>query len=85
MEERSKKVVEKMCKPIGQALAECFVSSMVMRCDFHYELAMRNGAEADDIPQIIKDAIESAELITKRFLDELSDVERATKFVKGEL
>lgn len=85
MEERSRKALAEQCGPLAATLAESFLTALVLRCDFHYELAMSNGATEEDIPQIITDAIESASVITKKFLDDVGDIKRAIKFGKGEL
>ncbi len=83
MDDREKAALELSLQPMGDSFRTAFIKAIMLRCDFYQLLAVTNGAEPEDYPRIIADAIESAQPIANKFLDDVSEIKRAQQFAKG--
>jgi len=83
MEKNEEQQVRDMLAPIVSLLMESYLSAMILRIDVHRCLAIDNGAEAEDLPAVVANAIESAGPVVANFLDDLGEVRKAKKL--GEL
>ena len=82
MEKRSEDALKYQMRELVKQHAALFEQAMVLRVDVHYTLAFEQGAEAEDIPDIIAGAIESAIPITTAFFNALSEVSKANAYSK---
>lgn len=69
-------------EPIANAFRESFISSMILRLHVHIQLARNNGAEPEDMDNVMTNAIESSAAISERFLAELSEARKAAHVLK---
>ena len=83
MEKNEEQQVRAMLAPIVSLLMQSYLSAMILRIDVHRCLAIDNGAEPEDLPAVVANAIESAEPVVAQFLDDLGEVRKAKKL--GEL
>ena len=84
MNEREEKELVKVITPICGMLADSYLRALLLRCQVHALLAERNGAEPEDMPEVIAHAIESQQPIVQRFLDEVGELKKA-EALKGEI
>jgi hypothetical protein len=79
MDERDETLIKTMLEPIAEITKESYLKAMILRIDVFKCVAVDNGAELEDLPLIIANAIETAQPIVTRFLDDLSELETAQK------
>ena len=82
MDKKAKEALQVQLKGMVEQIASLFEQAMVLRVDVHLTLAFDAGAEAEDIPDIVAGAIESALPITQTFFDSLAEVKRLSAFKK---
>lgn len=61
---------------VGTDLKALFIDAMILRCDVHMIIASNNGAEAEDVPEIIARAIETAMPLVQNVIDVLSEKDK---------
>ena len=82
MDEREEAQLRIMLKPMCDIVGDSYMKAMILRCNVHQRMALLNGAELEDIAEVIARAIESAQPITKDFLDKISEMDKAIKIAK---
>lgn len=82
METRSILVLRERLAVMGNEVRETYLQAMINRIDVHLILADQNGAEAEDIPDIVTQAITSALPIVSRFMAELGEVDKAKLLIQ---
>lgn len=82
MTDDEKMELEKALQPMADSFRSAYIKAILLRCDFHQLLAVTNGAEPEDFVRIIAGAIETAEPIASKFLNDISDYKRAREFAK---
>lgn len=83
MNDKEKAALRKAIDPIATEIRNNFLEAMVLRVDVHIELALSNGAEDEDIPEVIANAIETAVGITTEWFAKLGELDKANAFAKG--
>jgi hypothetical protein len=69
-------------KPMADEMGRIFVDSLILRIRWHLQIAILNGAELEDIPTIIDDAMETGNKIIIDAINDLSERENVTKWTK---
>lgn len=82
MEEREEAALKKVMEPLAEEVKQTFIKAIGLRVDLHMALAMENGAEIDDIPEIVIHAVDTATPITTAYFDKLGEVEKAHAYTK---
>lgn len=82
MTPEEKEALRAAIAPIAIEIQKNFVEAMCLRVEVHIELALSNGAEDEDIPCIIANAIESAVDITTDWFSKLGEMEKCHDFTK---
>jgi hypothetical protein len=81
---KEREVLAVMIKPICKILAESYAEAILLRCTVMHDLAVYNGAEPEDLGDVIAKALETAQPITAKWLDEIGMVKRAQKISEGD-
>jgi orotidine-5'-phosphate decarboxylase len=81
MNEREEAALIVALDPMAEALKQSFIKALVLRVTVHIQAALNNGAEQDDVPELLVRAIDSSTPITKRYLDEIGDVKLAKEII----
>ena len=79
MNKREEKALIETLQPMANIVRDSFIKAIVCRCNVHQCMAIDNGAEPEDYGPIIALAIESAQPITQRWLDEVAEIEKGQK------
>ena len=79
MNQLDEQMLTAMLEPIAEITKQTYIKAMILRIDVFKCLAVDNGAELEDIPDVVAQAIASAQPIVQKFLDELGEIDRAQK------
>ncbi len=77
------KMLAKQLQPIVDELGSLFTRAMQMRLSYHLIVAEEAGAEAEDIPKIMEQALASGATIMRKAMADLAEVENATRWAKA--
>ncbi len=80
LDERERKELKKQLRPLCAELGKCLSDAIALRIEWHLMIAKQNGAEDEDIPEIINRALESARDITLKCINELSERDNADEW-----
>lgn len=83
MDAKCEAALRERLQTLVDTMSESLLNAIVLRVDVHLELAFGEGAEDEDIGDIIEQALESMLPITKKFLDVLGEVEKANAISKS--
>lgn len=84
MNEKEEQQLRIMLEPIAEIVKETYIKAMLLRINVYERVARDNGAELEDIPEVIAQAIESANPAVQAWMDEIGQVKRAQTFTKGQ-
>lgn len=76
------KIIAKEAAEIAAALSRTFINALQLRVKVHVTLAMQNGAEEEDLPEIISDAIVSGCELSRRSMIIISEEKKAQKILE---
>jgi len=82
MEKREAEALKKVMEPLAEEVKQTFIKAIGLRVDLHMALAFENGAEVDDIPDIVIYAVDTATAITTAYFDKLGEVSKAHAYTK---
>lgn len=77
MNEREEKALRDSVEPIANEIKKTWIKAIVLRVKVHLSLAISNGAEPEDLGEVMARAIESAQPITQKFFDDIGEVDKA--------
>ena len=80
MDKREEEQLKLMIGPMADIVRDSFIKALVLRCNVHQQLAIQNGAEPEDYGPLIAHAIDSAQPITNKWLNEIAEMKRARQF-----
>lgn len=84
MNEAKEKELRASLQPLSEIVRTTFVEAMLLRIKVHVVVASNNGAELEDVQEIVAQAIASGSNMTSQFLDDLSEVEKSRVIEKRE-
>lgn len=76
------KVIRQKLKPVAKQLAELFVDSMLLRINYKLIVAQDAGAEAEDVPELCQQAIDTGAEVMRLALEQLSNVNETIEWNK---
>jgi len=77
MNPREESALQVALLPLAANVMKTWMVAMQLRMKVHMELALSNGCEDEDLPEVIARAIETATPITAKYMDELGEVTKA--------
>lgn len=83
MRRRDEKLLRERMRPIAKEVGQLFIDAMVLRVSWHLVTAEEHGAEPEDAPKIIADAIDSGAEGLRLALDKISERENAEAWNKA--
>ena len=85
MTTREEKLLREMIQPIASQVTELFIKALILRCNVHQQLALMNGAEPEDMGEVVSLAIESSVEVTKQWMDDIGEMKMANAINEGKL
>ena len=64
-------------QPVAEEVGKLFVDAMCLRVRYHLVIAEDNGAEPEDIPEVIANAVDSGSEALRLALDKISERQNA--------
>jgi hypothetical protein len=77
------KIIRQKLKPIAAEVSKLFVDSMLLRINYSVIVAQDAGAEAEDVPELCQQAIDSGAEIMRLSLEKLSSVNETIEWNKA--
>jgi len=76
------KIIRQKMKPVAAQFSTLFVDSMLLRINYKVIVAQEHGAEAEDVPELCQQAIDSGAEIMRLALEKLSYVNETIEWNK---
>ena len=83
MLERDEKILREKMQPVADDVGRLFIDSMCLRVRYHLVIAEENGAEAEDAPKIIANAIDTGAEAMREALEIISERKNAQAWNKA--
>ncbi len=75
-------IIRRKLKPIATELSKLFIDSMLLRINYKLIVAQDAGAEAEDVPELTQQAIDTGAEIMRLALERLSNVNETIEWNK---
>jgi hypothetical protein len=77
MRKQDEKLLREKMQPVAVECGRLFIDAMILRVRYHLVTAEEHGAEPEDAPQIIADAVDSGSEALRLALDKISERKNA--------
>lgn len=83
MRKKDEALLREKMRPVAEMCGSLFIDAMILRVNYLLVLAEEHGAEPEDAPQIIADAVDSGSEAMRKALDEISERKNAEAWNKA--